>query len=338
VRDKALLRSLVAKATDIADKAMGYVVDPQALAEEAEQAFFSVREEEPEAVSMLQAVDQAMEWADNPQQGLSTGFPALDNIVGGLRPEEFIIVAGRPSMGKSALAQCIAEHVAKTDSVLFCSLEMSVRSLGKRSLTYHRSNLGEVGATRYISALKQHIDTRSPLTLPSLRMRLRRHKRRHGLALLVVDYLQLMTGPKTESRHQEVGAISRGLKQIAKEFGIPVIAVASLNRGAEGRDNKRPLMSDLKESGDIESDADVVMMVYREEHYDANTEWKGIAEVIVRKHREGPCGTAYLEWRGEHTRFLTYHGDLPTATVRPIKAKSSNFTDFKSRSAGDDAA
>ena len=338
VRDKAILRALLTHATEIQDRAMSPQVSPQELAEHAEAAFLSVLQpsQGDEPMTMLQAVDQALEWIDNPQQGLSTGYAQVDNIIGGLRPEELIIVAGRPSMGKSALVACIVEHVAKSSPVLFCSLEMSARQIAARSLTYHRAKLGTLDATRHLAGLKLHIDPRSPLSLSSLRLRARRHKRRHGLGLLVVDYLQLMTGPKSDNRHQEIGAISRGLKGIAKEFGIPVIAVASLNRQTEGRNDKRPMLSDLKESGDIESDADIVAMVYRDEVYSQASEWQGIAEIIVRKHREGPIGTAYLGWRGEETRFSEWHPPIPTATVTPMKAsKSAPPFDFKTAASGE---
>lgn len=313
VRDKAILRQLARHAADIMDKTQQHGVSPQDLAEEAESAFLSVLQpgQGEEAVSILQALDEALEWADNPIQGSPSGYAALDAIIGGLRPEELIILAGRPGHGKSSLALGIAEHVAASAPVYFWSGEMSRRQIAGRSLAYHRDNLGLSEATAHISRLQLHIDPRSPMSIAGLRMRLRRHKRKHGLGLLVVDYLQILVGPKSENRNQEVGALSRGLKSIAKEFGIPVIAVASLNRQVEARQDKRPVMSDLRESGDLESDADIVIMVYRDREYNPATHWGDLAEVVVRKHREGPTGTAVLEWKPSHTRFVDYFGDHP---------------------------
>lgn len=337
VRDKFILRTLAAHGSDICAKALDPTSKPMELAEQAESAFLSVLEPQAgEAMSMLDAANEALEWMDNPQHGISTGLLNLDGVVGGVRPEELIIIAGRPGMGKSSLAQCIAEKAARSEPTLLCSLEMSARQIASRSLAYHAKNMGSMAeATRHIAGLKLHIDPRSPLSIPSLRLRARRHKRRHGLSLLIVDYLQLMTGPKSDNRNQEIGAISRGLKSLAKELKIPVIAVASLNRGVESRIDKRPIMSDLKESGDIEADADLVIMVYRDSEYNPNSEWGSTAEIIVRKHREGKTGTAYLRWDGEHTRFHDHIGSVPRHERKERAGKVANFTDYKSRAAGD---
>ena len=343
VRDKAILRQLARHAADIMDKTQQHGVSPQELAEEAESAFLSVLQpgQGEEAVSILQALDEALEWADNPIQGSPSGYAALDAIIGGLRPEELIILAGRPGHGKSSLALGIAEHVAASAPVYFWSGEMSRRQLAGRSLAYHRVNLGLSEATAHISRLKLHIDPRSPMSIAGLRMRLRRHKRKHGLDLLVIDYLQILVGPKSENRNQEVGALSRGLKSIAKEFGIPVIAVASLNRQAEARQDKRPVMSDLRESGDLESDADIAIMVYRDREYNPHTHWGDLAEIIVRKHREGPTGTAVLEWKPNQTRFVDYFGEKPTeyqpvTQGAPAKKPRAGKHDGKMAAAGPD--
>lgn len=344
VRDKAILRQLARHAADIMDKTQRPGANPQDLAEEAETAFLSILQpaQGAEASSMLEALDEALEWADNPIQGASSGYAALDTIIGGLRPEELIIIAGRPGHGKSSLALGLAEHVAATESVYIWSGEMSRRQIASRSLTYHRDNLSLDEATAHLARLKLHIDPRSPMSISALRMRLRRHKRKHGLGMLVVDYLQILVGPKSENRNQEVGALSRGLKSIAKEFGIPVIAVASLNRQVEARQDKRPVMSDLRESGDLESDADIVIMVYRDREYNPSTHWGDLAEIIVRKHREGPTGTAVLEWRPHQTRFVDYFGDTPTEpessapAPRARRAKAAKH-DGKMAAAGPDA-
>lgn len=313
VRDKAILRQLARHAADVIDKIQEHGAKPREVAEEAETAFLSILQpvQSEEASSILEALDEALEWADNPIQGEPSGYAALDDIIGGLRPEELIIIAGRPGHGKSSLALGIAEHVAASVPVYLWSGEMSRRQIASRSLSYHRDKLGLEEATAHLSRLKLHIDPHSPMSIAALRMRLRRHKRKHGLGMLVVDYLQMLVGPKSENRTQEVGALSRGLKSMAKEFSIPVVAVASLNRQVENRQNKRPVMSDLRESGNLESDADIVMMVYREREYDKATHWGDLAEIIVRKHREGQTGTAILEWRAKQTRFVDYFGDVP---------------------------
>ncbi|MDA8260236.1 MAG: replicative DNA helicase [Betaproteobacteria bacterium] len=344
VRDKAILRALVAHGTEIAARAYEPMANPRELAEQAENAFLGILQPEQgaEAVSILECLDEALEWADNPIHGLPTGYAKLDAVIDGLRPEELIIIAGRPGMGKSSLALGIAEHVAVDQPAYFWSGEMSRRQLANRSLAYHRDNLGLAEATAHISRLKLHIDPRVPTSIAGLRMRLRRHKRKHGLGLLVVDYLQLIGGVRAENRNQEVGAISRGLKSLAKEFGIPVIALSSLSRKVEERTDRRPVMSDLRESGDIESDADIVIMVYRDKEYNPNTHWGDLAEIIVRKHREGATGTAVLDWRPQQTRFVDYFGDIPRATEtaapapRPRRAKSEKH-DGKMASAGPDA-
>lgn len=344
VRDKAILRALAAHGADISARAYEPMANPHELAEQAETAFLSILQpaQGAEASSILEALDEALEWADNPIKGAPSGYAALDSIIGGLRPEELIIVAGRPGHGKSSLALGIAEHVSATAPVYLWSGEMSKRQIAGRSLAYHRENLGLAEATAHLSRLKLHIDPRSPMSIAGLRMRLRRHKRKHGLGMLVVDYIQILVGPKSENRNQEVGALSRGLKSIAKEFGIPVIAIASLNRQVEARADKRPVMSDLRESGDLESDADIVIMVYRDREYNSATHWGDLAEIIVRKHREGPTGKAVLEWRSRQTRFVDHFGEIPTETEsttsapRSRRAKAAKH-DGKLAAAGPDA-
>lgn len=335
VRDKWLLREIAQRGTEIAERALGGIEAPQTLVEEAGSAFLSIEiDNRPaEMAEFGLAVTEAVEWSDNPVKGLSSGYKALDNIMHGLMPGDLIVVAGRPSMGKTALSMNIAEHVAKDKTVAVFSLEMTRRKVGARALRYHESILGRDQAVDHLSALKLHIDDSSAIGLGHLRLRLARLKRKHGLGLAVIDYLQLMTA-KAENRTQEVSALSRGLKAIAKDFGIPVLAVAQLSRGVEGRTDHRPMLSDLRESGQIEQDADMIAFVYRDEYYRPDSEWRGIAEVIFRKNRDGATGTAYLTFVPEFTRFKPLDRQLPERAPAS-KGKASGLYDVKSAAAGD---
>lgn len=339
VRDKAITRELITKAMEVADQAFAPGIDPVQLAEEAGAAFLSIElDQQPsEMVGFGQATLEAVEWADNPVKGLPTSFRELDQILrGGMVAGDLIIIAGRPSMGKTALAMNIAEHVARTQRVAVFSLEMTRRKIATRSLRYYEAQLGgRDAAVDHLSALKLSIDDSPAIGLGHMRLRLRRLKRQHGLGLVVVDYLQLLHS-KAENRTQEVSALSRGLKSIAKEFDVPVVAVAQLNRAAEGRTDRRPALSDLRESGQIEQDADVIAFVYREEYYHADTPWKGIAEVLVRKNRDGATDTAYLGFTPEYTHFHNREGLLPAREKdEGSKGRVASFDDFKNRAAGD---
>jgi replicative DNA helicase len=340
IRDKAILRQLQTHAQEVFDQAWAPGAEPMVLAEQAGAAFLSIEVDQApqEMVPFGAALVEAVDWVDNPVKGLSTGLPALDEILNAMVDGDLIIVAGRPSMGKTALAMNIAEHVAKTSPVALFSLEMTRKKIAARALKYHESMLGRDAAIDHLSACRLHIDDTAAVTLGHMRLRLRRMKRKDGLALVVVDYLQLMRVPKPENRTQEVSELSRGLKAIAKEFGVPVIAVAQLNRTAEGRADRRPILSDLRESGQIEQDADVIAFVYRDDYYNPDTQWRGIAEVIVRKNRDGPVGTAYLRFLPEYTRFRPMDGPLPDRDPAPAKGRVLSFDSFdnKSRAAGGD--
>jgi len=249
---------------------------------------------------------------------------------GGMQPEQLIIIAGRPSMGKSALSYCFAEHTVRDGKTCaYFALETSRRELSVRALRWHESMLpgGRDEAIAFLSALPMVIDDSPAITLSHMRIRLRRIRRTRGLHLVVVDYLQMMRH-RAESRLQEVSEISRGLKSIAKEFGVPVLVVAQLNRQTEGRTDRRPMLSDLRESGQIEQDADVIMMCYRDEYYDANTHLKGFGEILVRKNRDGPIGDALLRWDGPRTRWIDYFGERPAPAVQ---AGSVNVKEFRPR-------
>jgi len=253
--------------------------------------------------------------------GLRSGFRDLDQKTAGLQPSDLIILAARPSMGKTALALNIATNVALLNqaTVAIFSLEMSKEQLVTRTISAHarvsseRIRTGYLGdadfdelfrAADELSQATIFIDDTPAINVMELRSKCRRIKSDHGLGLVVVDYLQLMRGPEgTHSREQEISEISRSLKALAKELSVPVIALSQLNRSLESRQNRRPILSDLRESGAIEQDADLVMFIYRDEVYNEKTEEKGVAEVIIAKQRNGPIGTVKLVFQGSFTRF-----------------------------------
>ncbi|MGH8302607.1 MAG: replicative DNA helicase [Steroidobacteraceae bacterium] len=337
VRERSLLRQLIQAGTEIASGVFNNEGETaRELVDRAEQKVFNIAEQgfrgRQGAVAVRnllpQVIDQIDEWHNNPGKlrGLPTGFTDFDKFTGGLRPGDLVIVAGRPSMGKSTLAVNMAEyaavHYAKRASVAIFSLEMPseqlvtrmLASIGGVSLGSLRSgNISDddwvriTSATSQLSESKVFIDETPALTPMELRARARRIKREHGLDLVVVDYLQLMTVPGTkENRATEIGEISRGLKVLAKELAIPVIALSQLNRAVEQRESKKPVMSDLRESGSIEQDADMILLIYREEVYDKNTTQKGIAEIELVKHRNGEIGGFRLTFQGQFTRFANY--------------------------------
>jgi replicative DNA helicase len=340
VRERSLLRKLIKAGTEIAGSVFndeGHTArDLVDLAEqkvfEIAEAGFRARDGAVAVRSLLpELIDQIDEWHTNPNalRGLATGFSEFDRITGGMRPGDLIIVAGRPSMGKTTFAVNMAEYAAVNPnikaSVAIFSMEMPSEQLITRML----SSVGGVplnsirsgrisdddwvritSATSQLSEAKIFIDETPGLTPTDLRARARRVKREHGLDLVVVDYLQLMQVAGTkENRATEISEISRGLKALAKELAIPVIALSQLNRSVEQREHKKPVMSDLRESGAIEQDADMILLIYREEVYDKNTTKKGIAEIDLAKHRNGEIGTFLLTFQGPYSRFANYAPD-----------------------------
>jgi replicative DNA helicase len=303
------------------------------LVDQAEQIVFDIAEgsfrgrQGPARVSTLlpDVIAQIDDWYQNPDKlrGLPTGFSDFDRITGGLRPGDLVIVAGRPAMGKSTFAVNMAEHAAlnarSRASVAIFSLEMPsdqvvtrlLSSVGRVPLAGLRSGrlsdqdwVSISSAQSLLSDARIFVDDTPALTPTELRARARRIKREHGLDLIVVDYLQLMQIPGTrENRATEIAEISRGLKVLAKELSLPVIALSQLNRGVEQRENKRPVMSDLRESGSLEQDADMILLIYREEVYDRETVKKGLAEIELVKHRNGEIGKFVLTFVGKFTRF-----------------------------------
>ena len=251
--------------------------------------------------------------------GLSTGFRNLDKKINGLQKQNLVVIAGRPSMGKTALAINIANSVAEYNTVLVFSMEMSAMEIITRSVAQHSkvpldrlmsgdldqeqwTKTGE-GSSRVVH-LRMHIDESPAMMLATIRARTRRVKQQQpDLSLVIVDYLQLMSGDAGIHRAQQIADITRGLKALAKELDLPVIALSQLNRDVDKRDDKHPRLSDLRESGSIEQDADVILFIYRDVVYDEKTKWKKVAEIVIGKQRNGPTGTVLLYYFGEYTMF-----------------------------------
>jgi replicative DNA helicase len=338
VRDRAVLRGLVEVATDIADSAYSPMgKDASTLVDEAESKIFAISEAGERGkqgfVAMPPLLTQVVERIDllynrdNPSDitGIPTGFKDLDRLTSGLQPGDLVIVAGRPSMGKTAFALNIGEHVALSAGlpVGIFSMEMSgtqlvMRLLGSVGrLDQHRVRTGRLededwrrltDAVGKLNEAPIHIDETAALNALELRARARRLHRQYGrMGLIIVDYLQLMSAASQgENRATEISEISRSLKALAKELQVPVMALSQLNRSLEQRPNKRPVMSDLRESGAIEQDADIIFFIYRDEVYNADSPDKGRAEIIIGKQRNGPIGTVTLTFQGEYTRFANF--------------------------------
>ncbi|MGH8119652.1 MAG: replicative DNA helicase [Gammaproteobacteria bacterium] len=343
VRKRSILRQLIHATNEISST----VFNPQGrnsdqILDYAEQTIFGIAEQEAKGrksyrlikdllVKALDRVDELFR-LDNPITGVPTGFDDLDERTAGLQPSDLIIIAGRPSMGKTALAINIAEHAAIKGklSVAIFSMEMPGEQLAMRMMSslgridQHKVRTGKLSdddwprLTSAVEILKDaqlFIDDTPALTPAELRSRCRRIKREAGLDMVVVDYLQLMSVPgTTENRATEISEISRSLKAMAKELNVPVLALSQLNRSLEQRPNKRPVMSDLRESGAIEQDADVIIFIYRDEVYNEDTPDKGKAEIIIAKQRNGPIGMVPLTFLGQYTRFENFIADNPYMT------------------------
>ncbi len=338
VREKSVLRQLIDAGTEIAgDAFQPEGRSSQELLETAEQKVFRIAEAGARGrkgfVSMRSAVKDAFQILhhrfENKGQitGLPTGFTDLDDMTTGLQPSDLVILAARPSMGKTALALNMAENAAMRTkkAVAVFSMEMSasqlafrlISSLGRINQQHLRTgDLAEEEWPRVTSAItmlseaKIFIDDTPALSPGELRARARRLKREHDLGLIVIDYLQLMQVPgNKENRATEISEISRGLKALAKELDVPVIALSQLNRSLEQRTDKKPVMSDLRESGAIEQDADLIMFIYRDEYYNADSPEKGVAEIIIGKQRNGPTGSVKLAFLGQFTKFENLASD-----------------------------
>ena len=338
VREKALLRKLINTATQIVSKGYEDSQDVDGLLDKAEQMMFDIAEKKigQSFYSLKQIIKDSFEYIENlsktPVTGLSTGLVDFDNRTAGLQPSDLIIIAGRPSSGKTALALTIASHVAielKVPVVIF-SLEMSKEQLVRRFLCSearvdaHKLRTGYLKdadwpnltiAAGRLSEAPIFIDDSATLTPLEVRAKARRLKSREKIGLIIVDYLQLMRlHSRAENRQQEISEISRSLKALARELHVPLIALSQLSRAVEARDKHRPQLSDLRESGAIEQDGDVISFLYREELYTPTPENKGLAELIIGKQRNGPVGTISLTFREEFTRFENYSPRVETGS------------------------
>ena len=335
VRERSILRKLVTASDEIATNAFNPQGRPiERILDEAEQKIFNIGEEGSRMKQGFQSMDtlvvdlmdRVQEMADNPNDitGVPTGFYDLDRMTSGLQAGDLVVLAARPSMGKTAFAINIAEHVALNEGlpVAVFSMEMGAAQLAVRVVgSIGRIDQGHLrtgkltdeewprltDAIERLRTVSLHIDETAGLTSSELRANARRLARKCGkLGLIVVDYLQLMTGSSGgdgENRATELGEISRGLKMLAKELQCPVIALSQLNRGVEQRTDKRPMMSDLRESGAIEQDADIIMFIYRDDYYNKDSKDPGIAEIIIGKQRNGPTGAVRLTFLKPLTRF-----------------------------------
>jgi len=339
VRERSVLRQLISVGNEISNSA--YQTEGRSseeLLDGAEREVFKIAEMGargkktviPIRDLLTKAVDriETLFQQDNPITGVPTGWADFDEKTSGLQNSDLIIIAGRPSMGKTSFAMNIAENAAiksKLPTVIF-SMEMPGEQLAMRMFSSlgridaHKVRTGKLddedwprltSAVSLLAEAPMFIDDTAALSPNELRARARRIKREHGLGLIIIDYLQLMQVHGTsENRTNEISEISRSLKALAKELEVPVVALSQLNRSLEQRPNKRPVMSDLRESGAIEQDADVIAFIYRDEVYNEDSPDKGIAEIIIGKQRNGPIGTTRLTFIGQYTRFENYIHDI----------------------------
>jgi replicative DNA helicase len=341
VRDKSVRRGVISAATDVVERGFEQVEPAKVLLDFAQERMFELGQiGQRQAFSSLDVeLHHAMDFVDHlmnhggEMTGVATGFTDLDKLTGGLQRGELIVLAARPSMGKTALALNVARNAAvdHQKKVAIFSLEMTTRSLVLRLLGAEAKVESEifrnghitvnaharlVQAAGRLSAAHLWIDDGSATTVLEIKAKARRMKQERGLDLLILDYLQLARGDeRAERREQEISEISRGLKGLAKELDIPVIALSQLNRGPESRSDKRPMLADLRESGAIEQDADLIAFIYRDEVYNKDTSDEGIAEIIVAKQRNGPTDTVKLQFEGRFTTFhnLATRDDAPSA-------------------------
>jgi len=328
VQDTALLRRLIGVAGEIAELAYNEPDDVSKALDIAETKVFEIAERQVvkttspinEVLSDVMEDLEKIYTQGEAVAGITTGYTDLDELLTGFHPSQLIIVGARPSMGKTALALGLAANVAALNNmpVVFFSLEMGHKELAQRILASEarvdsqklrtgkldQSDWSKIGKALGRLEVPLFIDENPNVTVMEIRAKARRIKAQHGpLGLIVVDYLQLMSGTGAENRQLEISEISRGLKILARELEVPVLALSQLSRGLESRADKRPMLADLRESGSIEQDADIVMFVYRDEVYNADSPDRGSAEIIVAKHRNGPIGIRRLVYLGAYTRF-----------------------------------
>jgi replicative DNA helicase len=327
VREKYLLRQLIGASNETLRDAYAPHEKAELIVDRAEKRIFDIAERKVggAAVRMEETLHEVLESIqDRGHPGLITGFFELDDMLNGLQKGEMIVVAGRPSMGKTALAMNLIEHIA-ADTMLPCavfSLEMSKQQLAQRMLCSrgrvdaHKLRRGLLSDAEYqhlavvvgtLAKAPIFVDDSPGLTVLDLRAKSRRLKRQHDIRCLLIDYMQLMDCPGVDSRQQQISEISRGIKAVARELEIPVVAVSQLNRSPEGREGHKPRMSDLRESGSIEQDADVILLLHREDYYRLGEEGyqpDNQAEIIIAKQRNGPTGSTTLVFDNRSTRFL----------------------------------
>ena len=330
VAEKALARNLISTCTELTTEAYDGQKETEALLDDAERRILQLSDTKNRgdfaSVGAVVEVtlDKITKLYENKAglTGLPTGFRDLDRMTSGLQPSDLILVAARPSMGKTACTLNIAQNVGvrQHKTVAFFSLEMSQEQLVQRLLCQiahidsQKLRTGQLNSdeewTRLTDACDKlyespiYIDDTPGISVAEMRSKARRLKSEHGLDLIIVDYLQLMQGRNAESRQQEISEISRSLKALARELKVPLIALSQLSRSVESRQDKRPMLSDLRESGALEQDADIVSFLYREDYYDKETENQHITEVILAKHRNGPVGSVKLYFKNEFTLFL----------------------------------
>lgn len=329
VAEKATLRRLIKLNEEIANTCYVGKESVEAILEDTEKRVFDLlqRRHTGEFVPIRQIVMNAMDQIEKASRnkgsvtGIATGFIDLDYRTAGMQPSDLVLIAARPSMGKTAFVLNIAQHVAfkLNQAVAVFSLEMSKEQLVNRLFSLESrvdaqklrtGNLSDgdweklIETAGVIGQSKLIIDDTPGISIAEMRSKCRKYKLEHDLKMIIIDYLQLMSGSgKGDSRQQEISDISRSLKALARELSVPVLALSQLSRAVEQRPDHRPMLSDLRESGAIEQDADVVMFIYRDDYYNKDTEKKGIAEIIVAKQRNGPIGTTELVWLPEYTKF-----------------------------------
>ena len=331
VREKSIMRRLIKVNEETANACYLQNQPLEEILEDAQKQVFALAEtgNSEEYVSIKQVVLNALDVIERASKtkgtvtGIPTGFIDLDYKLSGLQRSDLVLIAARPSMGKTAFVLNIAQHVAfrQNKAVAIFSLEMSKEQLVNRlfslesqvdAQSLRTGNMKDsdweklIEGAGIIGQSKLIIDDTPGISISELRSKCRKYKLEHGLDIIIIDYLQLMTGSvgrSSESRQQEVSDISRQLKGLARELNVPVVSLSQLSRAVESRPDKRPMLSDLRESGAIEQDADVVMFIYRDEYYNKDSEFKKQAEIIIAKQRNGPVGTVNLAWLGEYTKF-----------------------------------
>ncbi|AFZ83677.1 replicative DNA helicase [Candidatus Kinetoplastibacterium blastocrithidii TCC012E] len=341
VRERSILRKLVAISDEISEIALNPKgKEARQILDEAEAKVFKIAQDkssnstgfqeiQPLLAQVVERIDDLYHReGDTDITGVPTGFIDLDKITSGLQPGDLIVVAGRPSMGKTAFSMNIGEYVAIEHGlpVAIFSMEMGASQLAMRMLgsiskvDQHKMRTGKLSeedwpkitdAIQAMQDIQLYIDETPALNVIEVKAKTRRLSRQCGqLGLIIIDYMQLMSGSGEENRATEISEISRSLKSLAKELDCPLIALSQLNRSLEQRQNKRPVMSDLRESGAIEQDADLILFIYRDEFYNQDSQEKGTAEIIIGKQRNGPIGTVKLTFQGNTTRFLNYASSI----------------------------